>query len=781
MRPAHRSTHLLSALTAAAIVTHASAASADTAITTFGTDLTTAGETGTVAAGETLSGVDDDGVFMGADNQTVINNGTINLQTTGVTSYGGVGTLSDNSTVENNGTITTSGEEAFGIVGGGDNFIVTNSGTISTTGEEGFGIFALGDGNTLINTGSIITTGEESRAFFSFGDADQISNTGTISTSGEDAQGIFSTGDNAIIENSGSITTQGEDSFGIFSAGDSSTITNTNSITTNGIDAIAIFSVGDASNVTNSGTLTTSGDGSHGISVEGSGSTVTQSGTITTSGPNAHGIESDQDGITIVNSGKINVTGDNSDGIDVDGIGTVVINSGTITSLDADGNGIDVNGANALVTNSGTISVSGPDGVGIDITGNDAVIVNSGTVLSTSGPSINLNGSNMSVTLTEGSVLQGLINFTDPSTASFSYDTGRTGIFSFGSLPGTVSTNGLSSWTSGNTLTIVDPDDFKQQSLAPIVTETTRTSADLIDQRLDTAHTAGFDATATYSGTLDTISPVTGLTFWGDSYGGVVSRSGEDGFDHVYGGIIGGVETVLPTTWTAGLVAGSWLGSTETDDDVTSATQYSFYGGGYVGKSWQDMFANLSVTGGYVASDEDITILNNSVSGGLQTLSMTTDHLFVAPSARLGSTIATVGGILTPSLRARYVGLWQLGTAEESVTRYESDGRSLHVLELGGQAKFAFAPVEHESGALTVSLLAGADGVFTLSDTADASVNGTNINLSLDEDTLVRGFAGAEAAWDLNNGARFVAGVQGGYDSAETFSGTVRLGFKTRF
>ena len=81
-----------------------------------------------------------------------------------------------------------------------------------------------------------------------------------------------------------------------------------------------------------------------------------------------------------------------------------------------------------------------------------------------------------------------------------------------------------------------------------------------------------------------------------------------------------------------------------------------------------------------------------------------------------------------------------------------------------------------------ISANAGIDGIFTLNDSVDGTLQGAALNLSVDDDDAVlRGFAAADAVWQVNDGTKFLAGIEGGYDSADTLSASVRLGAKISF
>lgn len=682
----------------------------------------------TVTTTQTLTDVGDTG--------TVESGGTID-----VTDQDGLVLDNDDQTATNNGTITvtktTIGTPNFAGIGSNeDDATVHNNGSITTTGSRAFGIAGDGDDFTVTNSGTITTTGKESDAILSLGADTDITNSGTISTTGEAAYGINAEGDRPTVLNSGTITTTGDDAYAIDTDEDDAKITNTGTITTTGEDADGFDSDGDDVILINTGVMTMSGTLADGIDNDGDRAAITNSGTITVSGEDANPIESNGDDVTISNSGTLR--------------------------------------------NTGTISGDHDDvGHGIAVDGDNVTITNSGEIYSSNGSSIYVDGSDATVTLNNGTILQGVLTFTDPTTATLNYAAGRTAILTFSSIPGTLTTAGLTSATNGNTITILNPDDFRLDTVAQTFNTMTRAVTGSLEQQMDLNRLGGTSFVAT-NGPAPEEQNTTAL--WVTPLGGVLSRQGSDGFDHTFGGITAGAEKTFAEGLAAGVAGGFTVGRTTSDGDIHSASSYSIHAGGYLSRSWQATFAQFGLLGGYLKSDEEVTVLNNMVVGGLQDLSIDYDYVYVTPSARLGHAFALSEGTLTPSARVRYSGLWQTGDADETATGLSVSGRSLHVLELRAQATYDHAPIVQNGGTLYLSANAGIDGIFTLNDSVDGTLQGAALNLSVDDDDAVlRGFAAADAVWQVNDGTKFLAGIEGGYDSADTLSASVRLGAKISF
>lgn len=711
-----------------------------TTVTTTQT-LPDAGDTGTVEQGGAINTTGTDAVAMLNANQTLTNNGDL----------------------QNSGAITSS------VFSNGDNATITNNGTITSSGWFAFGIESYGLGATIINNGTITTN--------------------PLMIPVSLSPGIYSAGDNSSITNNGSVTTLDADADAIRSDGSNSSVTNTGTVSTSGNVADGLVSNGSNSSVRNSGTVTTSGNFSAGIDADGDGSTVTNTGTLSTTGDDSHGIDGDANSLTVTNTNRITVTGEFSDAIDVDGDNANVSNSGSISAGGTQGDGIDLNGANATANNSGTISVSGPAANGIEVTGTNASVVNSGGVFSQNGSSFSLESGNAALTLNPGSVIQGIITYLDPATSSFTFSAERTAILTFAGLPNTIGTGGLPSWISGSTLTVVDPQDFRLDTTDDVLNALTGGIADAVGDHLHNSRrsngTGGLVATSggPASPVATTYLAPPGISVWGSVIGNVLSRSGSNGFDHYSAGLLGGIDKDLSATSRGGVFGGLSLGRTDGGNTAYTSDTVGAFLGGYWSALYGNNFLDLIASAGYLGSDDEVTVLNNLVAGGLQNVSLGYNSLFISPSATIGHVMGLEdGGKFQPSLRLRYSGLFQLNSANETTTRFIVADRMLHVLEIRGQVAHDFAPRPLEAGALHFGLKAGVDGIFNLGSSQNASLNGAAINLSVaDDDAVARGFARADLRLVADPATEIAASLEGGYDTAATLSARARIGFVRRF
>ncbi len=223
----------------------------DTLVGTF--TIVADGDSLQVEEGGLVTGLAADAVAIGADNQTVINSGTIFMDGTG----------------------------NFGIVGGAfENITVINNGLLSAnTGLGDLGILiGAGSGHLLVNNGSILS---DNLAVVSVNWTDGvIINNGQISSDGFD--GIQCTSPSNIkIVNSGQVLAGARGIF-VDSPTGSTRLTNTGSITVGGSDpGLSLVSAPGDSVVINSGRISAQGAGALGVSVGSSDNVVfTNSGII---------------------------------------------------------------------------------------------------------------------------------------------------------------------------------------------------------------------------------------------------------------------------------------------------------------------------------------------------------------------------------------------------------------------------------------------------------------------------------------------------------------------
>ena len=643
--------------------------------------------------------------------------------------------------------------------------------------------FTIVNGQTVTTTQTLDTTG----------------NVGTVENGGvihvTNGNGIEGTANGVTVNNAGSVTSG--DSYGIFVLGES---TVTNSGTATGYDGILAF--GSGNTITNSGTAT---GGDNGIFILGSDNTITNSATATGDG---FGIGAEGDDNTITNTG----TATASDyGIYAIGTGDTITNSGTATG---GGFGIYTEGTGNKISNSGTATGDGVYGPGIATFGNGNTITNSGTAegyigiytdgtgntIANSGKIIGgeaavyFYGTDNTLTLLSGTNVQGLLDLgPEVPTLVPGYNTlviGRrlsTALTYLGGDSVILDTSGMPFVSSGGVLAVVDPTLFSAEG--DMLNDLSRSLADLVDARLGSArsgHGAANMVAAAPTGIVptadvpDAVQPQS--VIWAAGIGNYRSEGSNgiyDGFDSTLGGFAIGADGVMSSGTRLGGFAGASFGSLNTDAGTQEINSDSYYAGLYAGFTMSEAFLNLALTGGYTSQSTSRDVLNNIVVGGVEQAKGDPNGIFISPSATIGTDIATGGMIFTPSLRARYAGLFMDGYDENGSTADLSvDSRSVNLFDLRGQVAFAIEPMQTNGGHFDAALRLGADATYTNTEDVNATLLGQSLNFNVsDDDTTVRGFAGLDLAYETNSGANFTLTGEAGYDTSDalTLTGTAGL------
>ncbi|QKV17901.1 autotransporter outer membrane beta-barrel domain-containing protein [Oricola thermophila] len=661
----------------------------------------------------------------------------------------------------NHGRLETSGEWAMGILSGGNDAVISNSGVIETSGGNASGITSGGDGAEIGNSGTIATSGDWAMGIYHFGADSVVLNSGTIETSGNSAYGIASEGVDAEIENSGAIETSGLYSDGIWSHGANAVIGNFGTIRTSGLSAEGIWSDGANAAIDNSGVIETSGDSAEGIDSSGANATVSNSGTISTSGDNADGIWSHGANAVVLNSGAVETSGDLAYGILSEA-------------------------ADATIGNTGTIVVTGAGAAGVLSTADGATVTNSGTIASEQDNALELQGSNATLNLLAGSVIRGGVEFADPGTATLNIGPGLNTALTVTGMPATVDAGGQPLVVSGGVVAVVDPVGF---AAAPsMIAGATGALANSLDRRMRGPVSSSAPSFVTsyfpVAGGGDEGTSAAG--WWGDVFGGMSSRSAsgnEAGYGQLHGGVVVGFDREVSASTRAGLFAGGLAGRFAEDNDATVVGMTGIFGGAYARHDAGAFFADLSLTGGVTFNDSDRQVLNNLAPGGIETATASYAGVFASPSLTVGGSHEVAGTTFTPSLRARYTGIYLDGYAETgSAAALTVDSRVHHVFDLRAQVETALVDRDDAGDMQRVSLRAGVDGIFHRGDDVDADLLGTGISFAsgTDED-VARGFVGVDAAHVMPGGRTFNAGFEVGAGTDSVVTLDLRAGLRGRF
>jgi hypothetical protein len=597
--------------------------------------------------------------------------------------------LADDFTIDGPATTTNNDD----VLDGDDTITVTNTGSVSTTGVSIYGLSADGDNNVLINSGDITTVGIEAHGMRASGDNNTLTNNGDINSVGLAAHGMFagdlSTTNFNILTNTGRITTNGDNLGG-----------SNDGMHGGGLDYNTLMNSGDI-NVNE-----ISGDSGRGMFV-GSGSFN-----------------------TLTNSGNITVNGNAGHGMHVAGASSVLINSGNISVSELRGTGAHGMWANGssenVLINSGNITVYGSDGHGMWANSASSTITNSGTVLSDDGYSVRFTRSDATLNLLSGSVLYGVVNFDEFSTATLNFGSGLNAAVT------------LSSEIPASDITITAPGAYTVVGDTVYVTDLGDYAAQ--DQASGIASRLVHDAVATRGVVPAVTQGSVQSGTWASVTGSLVRNSGDASLTGYDGMIVSG-SFGRDRLDGPGVFAGVSLSQTETDSGVNNDA-IGVHGGIY----GQLGGADYTLSVGLSYNDTARQQANNIVPGGLETASDSYLSLFVSPSM-------TWHGLLggNDSLRLAYTGSYYGSHSFDfSAGDLAIDSRFTHQLE----ARVAWARVI-ETGTVRYGLDLG----YQSGDEIGLTLAGQSLSASTPGDEAYgRVFAGmdfangtVEASYDNNN------------------------------
>lgn len=717
-----------------------------------------------------------------------------------------VSTFGDFDTVNLNGEIAPPDGDA-GIVDNDGGLAVSGNGSITTTNADG--ISASGTGDVSVD-GVQIDVGTSGAGIAEIGEGDVSVSNATITVNGQNAgdYGIAESGGGSVtVENS---VVHSDSDSGINEQGDGDVVIQSSTVSSGG------FAVG--------------GPTGYGISEAGDGSVEVSDSTVFST--DNWGITEQDTGSVVVNNSTVYSTvnwgirereGGNVEvydstvyslanwAITEGGAGSVIVRNSTVYSTDNyainedDAGGVTVENstvyslANYAITTSGggdvtitdsDVYTTDPGRAAIDHEGNgDELTFDNSRIASVAGgASLDSTGTGNTYNVLAGTVFEGQIDLSSPDN-TFVFGPGLNTALQFNQLPNTITTNGLPLVVSGTTVAVVDVTGFAVTD--EVLTDLTRSIAGTVETRLD-ARRSGHGDGRTVMGDIG-ITPVADLAaparqtgLWGSIFGGyshLEETSQTSAADHGFGGIVAGYDMALSASTVGGLFVGFAKGDVTTPHDAFNNDMTSGFGGAYVSHETGSMFLDASVLAGVMNNQTDRLINNNVVAGGLETASADYDGVLFSPSVKVGFNQGLYGSTLTPSLRVRYAGLY-LDSYSESGSSVDMDvsDRNVHVVEVRGELAMALATREVGSGNWHTRLKGGIDGIFNWGDNVDATLLGTNISFAAgQEDSVIRGFAGAEATFISYGGTRFIAGVEAGYDSADTFSADARLGVNVPF
>lgn len=366
---------------------------------------------------------------------------------------------------------------------------------------------------------------------------------------------------------------------------------------------------------------------------------------------------------TLINNGTIASLNDR--GVAVRDIGTL-INDGTISGGEY---GVFATSIINDLTNTGTIFGRDQDGVFVN---GIRSLTNSGSITGGTHAIRETDALDTVLTLLPGSDIFGAIDL-GGGTNSLHVGSGLSIDHTFATLPNVITTDGAPFVTDGTRVVVVDSalmggQEAMVSALRQSIWQTVfnnvgdgRNQAGgnrgSIVSALAYSQT-GFDSRSAFLPAIDdgTDSHVWATVF-ASHYGEEDTASTTD-TDHVIGGLLAGLDAPLnPDTRLGGFV-----GFSQSDNDAQS-----LFGGAYASFDGTILTLDLGLTGGTIGQSDSRLVDNNQVNG-LQTVTGSTDGLFVAPQAALSSRFDGLGMVLQPTVSAGYTGLFLDGYSETGTT-----------------------------------------------------------------------------------------------------------------
>ena len=410
----------------------------------------------------------------------------------------------------------------------------------------------------------------------------------------------------------------------------------------------------------------------------------------------------------------------------------------------------------------------------------DNTITNSGKIVGERFAVV-FGGANSTLRLLEGSNVQGELNL-GGSSNTLIIGRGLDTALAFEGTP-TIKTDDVPFVVIDNTVYAVNVTGFSVQD--EMANDLTRAVTGAVEGRLATARHLGGGLSMAMNGmTIAAAADVSvgpqngiwlsGLAAWRDQE--------EDGnvaaFETMLGGVLGGFDAMVTDTTRAGLFGGFSSASLDAEDDaLEDLDSDNWFGGVYLGHDWGQAFLDLTLTAGWSEFDSRRRVANNMVPGGIEYAEADYGGLLLSPSLRIGTNMEMASGVLTPSLRLRYAGLF-LEDYEESgsAAALEVDERAISVFDVRGELAYGFA-----TGSLQNTLRIGIDGTLSNADRAEATLAGQALDIDVAEEALARGFVGYDADYALSDSASLTLSTEAGYDTAEALTLEARAGFSWAF
>ncbi|MCP4127227.1 MAG: autotransporter outer membrane beta-barrel domain-containing protein, partial [Gammaproteobacteria bacterium] len=207
---------------------------------------------------------------------------------------------------------------------------------------------------------------------------------------------------------------------------------------------------------------------------------------------------------------------------------------------------------------------------------------------------------------------------------------------------------------------------------------------------------------------------------WAKVYGGIQSQDGSGqmtGAEQDYAGVVAGWN-LGTDDHQYGIFVGAARSELETSYETQDIDADSFYAGLY-GASQRDGYKlHFSLLGGYSQFDSERSVANNNVGGGLQTATADYDGWFISPSVTLSKAINqrtefTLGG--------HYAGLFLDGYQETgSAANLKLDDRNMHLIAVRAKVDHLVLQKPTKNGMVKLNIWGGVDGSYNFGDDAEA-------------------------------------------------------------
>jgi uncharacterized protein with beta-barrel porin domain len=383
--------------------------------------------------------------------------------------------------------------------------------------------------------------------------------------------------------------------------------------------------------------------------------------------------------------------------------------------------------------------------------GASSTIVNSGRIVGAGGTAIRLTSAPDTVTLAQGSKIEGLIALGGGGdTVNIDTAKGGSQVVVFDSLAGaTVNvTGGTGAQVTGDSIVIVDSTDLAANDSA--LMQVTGAVSNLVQRRAGNAAATRGDTTK---------------GFWAQAIGGALrqqAHGASDGWTNRFGGLVAGYEGAPYADLRIGAFVGGAMSSAQASQDRASGT-YAL--GGVYGRFQPGAaFVDFNLVGGYVADTNKRTITSNVVAGGAETASARISGYYVSPQVGVGYRVQyDQSGTITPAAKLRYLAAQYGAYTETGATApIAGGGRFFQAIDARAEVELSRTRRSANGSSLRLYETAGLSSQTRLSGgVGSATILGSSISLlNPAQSSIVAAYFGAGLEWTRARGATLFANFE---------------------